>query len=91
LPKLGKKFDRIIMPLPKGAADFLDVAVGFLKPGGTIHFYQFLQETDFFKPAEELVKNAAERAGRHATILYSGKCGKVAPGRFRIVVDAKIE
>ena len=91
LPKLGKKFDRIIMPLPKGAADFLDIAVEFLKPGGTIHFYQFLQEADFFNPAEELVKKAAERAERNAKIIHSGKCGKVAPGRFRIVVDAIID
>lgn len=90
LPKLGKKFDRIVMPLPKGAADFLDVAVKFVKPGGMIHFYQFLQEADFFKPAEELVTKAAERAGRDAEIIHSAKCGKVAPGRYRIVVDAKI-
>jgi len=90
LPKLEKKFDRIIMPLPKGAQDFLDVAIEFIKPGGIIHFYQFLQEADFFKPAEDLVINAARKAGRRAEIIYAGKCGKVAPGRYRIVVDAKI-
>ena len=91
VPKSGKKFDRIIMPLPKSAQNFLDVAIAHLKPGGTIHFYQFLQETDFFKPAENLVNAAAKAAGRRAKILYAGKCGRVAPGRFRIVVDARID
>ena len=42
-PKLGK-FDRIIMPLPKDAADFLDVALPALSPNGVIHFYMFAHD-----------------------------------------------
>ena len=41
VPQLKKKFDRIIMPLPKGAENFLDVAFAAAKNGSIIHLYDF--------------------------------------------------
>ena len=41
MPKLGKKFDRILMPLPKKAEDYLGLALRAIKKNGTIHFYTF--------------------------------------------------
>ncbi|MFO7619242.1 MAG: class I SAM-dependent methyltransferase family protein [Thermoplasmata archaeon] len=35
--------DRIIMNLPHSAIDFLDVALGVVNPGGTIHLYMILE------------------------------------------------
>ena len=46
IPKLKKKFDRILMPLPKGAENFLDVALRAGKKGTIIHFYDFEHEND---------------------------------------------
>ncbi|MFZ8830412.1 MAG: class I SAM-dependent methyltransferase [Candidatus Aenigmatarchaeota archaeon] len=34
-----EKFDRIVMPLPLGSEDFLDIAANCLKEKGYIHFY----------------------------------------------------
>ena len=33
VPKLKKKFDRILMPLPKSAEEFLDIALSASKKG----------------------------------------------------------
>ena len=44
LPKLNKKFDRILMPLPKSAEDYLDLAIKKIKRKGIIHFYDFQYE-----------------------------------------------
>lgn len=41
VPKLNEKFDRIIMPLPKDAETFLDVAKAAANPGAVIHLYIF--------------------------------------------------
>lgn len=41
VPKLNEKFDRIIMPLPKDAETFLDVARSVASPGAIIHLYIF--------------------------------------------------
>ncbi|MCX8147126.1 MAG: 50S ribosomal protein L11 methyltransferase, partial [Candidatus Woesearchaeota archaeon] len=46
VPRLSKKFDRIVMPLPRGAENFLDVALNAIKKNGTIHFYDFEEEKD---------------------------------------------
>ena len=49
---LGSLFDRIVMPLPKRAYEFLDVAVPLMKEGGVLHFYHWAPEGDLFSEAE---------------------------------------
>ena len=49
MPKLNKKFDRILMPLPKGGENFLELALKYIEKNGTIHFYNFLHEGEFEK------------------------------------------
>lgn len=87
VPKLGMRFDRIAMPLPKGAGDFLDVAFSALEKKGIVHFY------GFGKNREEAVKtleDAAKRYGVKAKVLSSKKCGEIGPKTYRLVVDAQI-
>lgn len=87
VPKLGMKFDRIAMPLPKGAGDFLDVAFEAAKDGGIVHFYGFGSAgSDAVKTIEE----AAKRAGIKLKILASKTCGEIGPKTYRLVVDAQI-
>jgi len=87
--KSRKKFDRIIMPLPKSAGDFLDLALGSIKLNGTIHFYDFLKEDEFEK-AREKIRNACKKANKKCRILRIVKCGQHAPRVFRICVDFKV-
>ena len=89
LPQLGRVFDRIIMPLPKSAGDFLDLALGGLCRDGWLHFYD-LQEKGGFTGAVEKIGQACRRNGRElatASVTVAGHC---SPRLFRVCVDARI-
>ncbi len=83
VPTLGK-FDRIVMPLPKDAGDFLDVAVSAAAPNAVVHFYGFAAKEDLFSAAEEKLKNAGFE------VFEKRICGNIGPGQFRIVLDARL-
>lgn len=89
VPKLNKTFDRILMPLPKSAEEFLDVALAASHKGTIIHCYDFLHE-DHFEDAIRKIENACEIAGKKCKILGVFKCGQHSPRTFRICVDFKI-
>jgi len=89
VPKLKKKFDRILMPLPKSAEDFLDTALKASKKGTIVHFYDFLH-IDEFNKAKKKIKSACKTAKKKCRILRTTKCGQHAPRVFRICVDFKI-
>ncbi len=81
--KLGK-FDRIVMPLPKDAGNFLDVAIPALEKNGIIHFYDFSHNEE---ESIEKVKNICSELGYDIEILNAVKCGSYSPCLFRICVD----
>jgi len=87
VPKLNKKFDRILMPLPKGAENFLDIALKAVKKRGTIHFYTFLDEKDINK---KFVKKYLNKYIKKFKILNIQKCGQFSPRVYRICVDFKV-
>lgn len=84
-----KTFDRVLMPLPKSAEDFLDIALTVVKKGTILHFYDFLNEAEFIL-AHEKIEKACKKAGLKYKILNTVKCGQHAPRVFRICVDVKI-
>ena len=90
VPKLKEKFDRILMPLPRTAEDFLEAALSVSKKGTIIHFYNFQAEGEF-KKADEKVKASCEKAGFKCKILKTVKSGQNAPRFFRICVDFRVE
>lgn len=76
VPKLDKIFDRILMPLPKGAKAYLDLALKVLKPKGIIHLYMFLQEDEIKRVKLKDFK-----------ILRRVKCGQYSPKLYRVCLD----
>ena len=94
IPELKEKnskltFDRILMPLPKTADEFLDDALSVSKKGTIIHFYDFLG-IEKFDEATEKIDKACKKAGLKHKILDIAKCGQHAPYIYRICVDFKI-
>ncbi len=89
VPKIGKLFERIVMPLPKTADKFLGTALKAVKKGGIIHFYNFSEqnELDFTK---KKVLDACKKAGKKCKILGVVQCGQYSPGHYRMCVDFKI-
>lgn len=81
-----QRFDRVLMPLPKGAESFLDLALDAAKQGSTINFYDFEHESEL-NFGEKKVLDACNRKRRRCKILKTVKCGQYSPGKFRICVD----
>jgi len=80
LPKIKKKFDRIIMPLPKNSEDYLNLALKYLKKNGKIHLYLFEHENDFKKLKEKYKKYKPKIT----------KAGSPSPGKFRVCLELKV-
>uniref|UniRef100_A0A7C4S795 tRNA (guanine(37)-N(1))-methyltransferase n=1 Tax=Geoglobus ahangari TaxID=113653 RepID=A0A7C4S795_9EURY len=89
VPKLEGKFDRIVMPAPYNAEDFIDIAVGKIKKGGFIHFYTFAGEEEVKEKAEK-IKNRFSDLGAEIEIVYWRECGNFAPRVNRYVFDIRV-
>ncbi len=90
VPKINKKFDRILMPLPRGAENYLNITLKAAKKNAIIHFYDFLHESEFSK-AQEKIEKACKQAKKKYKILNLVKCGQFGPGIYRICVDFRID
>ena len=83
MPKINKKFDRIIMPLPKESFSFLNLALKKIKKKGTIHLYTFIEE-------ENEVEEKMKKYTKKFRILKITKCGVYSSRISRVCVDVKI-
>jgi tRNA (guanine37-N1)-methyltransferase len=70
--------DRIIMNLPHHAWDFLPDAVRALRPGGTVHYFEIMEEDDLERRLGDL-KDVAVREGRVLKVLACRKVKSYSP------------
>lgn len=89
IPKLNKKFDRILMPLPKDAGDFLIDAFKVCRKGTIIYFYTFGQEKEFDNIKKNLIEKC-KKLGKKIKIIQLVRCGQYSPFTYRICIDFKI-
>lgn len=89
VPSLGRSFDRIVMPLPKTAEEFLDVALPVAKKGCVIHMYAFYHVDNFQKALDE-IESYCKSQNRIYEVLGIHKVGQHAPRIYRICVDFKL-
>ncbi len=83
--------DRVVMPLPKGAYEYLDCAFQCLKPeGGIIHFYHWVPEKDLFTGAYFLLEREAVLRGMRVVIRDARKVSEYAPRVYKVCVDASV-
>lgn len=85
LPKLKKKFDRIVMPLPRTADKYLDLALSVAKKNAVIHMYDFQLENEFDKSVAKVKKHC-----KKCKIIGVVRCGEYSPRKFRLCVDFKV-
>ena len=81
LLRLKKKFDRIVMPLPKEAKRYLPLAVKSIKPKGSIHLYTFLEEKEISQKVKEYKATFSS--------VKAVRCGQYAPHVFRVCLDLR--
>jgi len=89
LPKLDRKFDRILVVLPHGGEVLLPFALNALKPGGHLHFYD-MQAKDCRSATLAKVEATCREQGRRIQPDGMVRCGHCGPTLYRICLDAVI-
>ncbi len=79
--------DRILMPLPKGAHEFLDVAYAGARDGGMIHFYTFVGMQDPFREALEKAQSAAKAGNVRIEVASQRIVRPYSPQTVQVVLD----
>ena len=91
VPKLEGKFDRILMPAPYSAEDFVYLLKDKVKIGTYVHYYTFAGEEEEDDILPRKVENLFKRYGMIIKIEKIKACGSYAPRVYRYVVDLKIK
>lgn len=84
-----KKFDRIVMPLPKTGEEFLDVAFYVAKKGTAIHLYAFLSNEEVAEHKKRIMQ-ICTKLKHKVKVLRVVKCGQFAPNVFRMCFDLQL-
>lgn len=85
----GRRFDRVVMPLPTMAAAYVVPALEALKPGGWLHYYDMQRQGEFDLSLQK-VEEICRQQGRAVVSEHITRCGHCAPRTFRICIDARI-
>ena len=89
IPTINQTFDRIIMPLPRTAEEFLPTALEASHKGTIIHLYGFLP-TEEFEAYKLHIKEVCQKMKYDVAIKQLVICGQFSPRLFRICVDMEI-
>ncbi len=89
VPKLEGTFDRILMPAPYSAENFVYLVRDKIKKGGFVHYYTFAGEEEE-KILPERVKKLFKENGMVVDVLKVRECGSFAPRVYRYVVDLRV-
>lgn len=92
---LQHKADRVLMPLPEKALEYLPYAVSALKPtGGWIHLYDFQHATGTEDPLGKTKQNVAQKLGSLRvgyTFGFSRVVRSIGPNWYQTVLDIQID
>ncbi|MEM5832188.1 MAG: class I SAM-dependent methyltransferase family protein [Candidatus Aenigmatarchaeota archaeon] len=84
---LIEKFDRIVMPLPLGGENFLDIAIKYLKKRGIIHFYNWGKEPNIFENGEKIIEESFKKFNIKYKILEKRKVLPYGPRKWKVCFD----
>jgi len=91
---LQSRVDRVVMPLPEKAYEYLDYAVMALKPtGGWIHYYDFEHATKQENPIEKVkakISQKLQNLGAEFTLSYGRVVRPTGPNWYQVVLDIQI-
>jgi tRNA (guanine37-N1)-methyltransferase len=90
-PGYKGRFDRIVMPLPLEAENFLDVAISCLKENGVIHFYNCGNEDDLFSKSIKIIEGNCKRLSKKYKILDKRKVLPYSPRKWKICIEFMVE
>lgn len=83
--------DRVVMPLPRGAHMFLDVAFQCLKAeGGILHFYHWAPENDLYTGALAHLEREARLRNVKIEVLDARVVSEYAPRTYKVCLDVLV-
>jgi len=86
-----KSADRVIMNLPKGARDFLDTALGTLKPeGGIVHYYGVSPREQLYDGEVDFIIKRTREKGRRAEIRGKRIVRSYSPSEVHVAIDVEV-
>lgn len=86
------KYDKIYMPLPKTAINFLEYAYFMINPGGIIHLYSFMSEEEIEKEKlDPKIFEFARNTNKDISILQVRKIGQSSPRVYRVCIDIEVK
>ncbi|MAG21676.1 MAG: tRNA (guanine-N1)-methyltransferase [Candidatus Diapherotrites archaeon] len=93
VPKKYKgKFDRVVMPLPKGGENFLAASISSIKSsGGVVHFYQFVPIDDPYSESLKLIREECKKQGRKCRVLSKKKVRSFSARAIQVVIDFRVK
>jgi tRNA (guanine37-N1)-methyltransferase len=83
-------FDRVIMPLPKTAHEFLSAAFAAAKDGGIVHFYALADAKAPFDEAMERARDSAKQCGVSVEAESMRIVRPYSPLQVQVVLDLKV-
>jgi len=89
VPGLEEGFDRVVMPLPESALEFLDLALEVCNKGAVIHLYAFVENRDF-ESIEFRMDEVFSEKDLNYEILDRVRCGYKSPSEDRYCFDIKV-
>ncbi len=81
------KFDRIIMPLPETALQFVDAAFNFAKGGATVHLYTFAND---FESAVQEIEDECMMYNIKFKVIGKQKVLPYGPGIWKLRIDIRV-
>ena len=93
--ELPNVVDRVLMPLPERAYEYLDIALSALKPaGGWIHYYDFEYARKNEDPVEKAQKKVSKKLSELGTdfqVKFGRTVRPIGPRWYQVVLDIHIQ
>ena len=83
------KCNRVVMPLPLEAAEYLEDAIKCLNEKGVIHFYTLIKRNDF-STAEQIIEAVCRKMNKKYKILNEHKVTEYSPKKDKVCIDFEI-
>jgi tRNA (guanine37-N1)-methyltransferase len=84
-----EKCDRVVMPLPLEASEFLEEAIKCLREKGVVHFYTLIDKEDF-SAAEKMIGSVCNKMNKKYKILNEHKVSAYSPRKWKVCIDFEV-
>jgi tRNA (guanine37-N1)-methyltransferase len=88
-PELGE-FDRVLMPSPTNALDFLKEAIGCVKDGGVLTVYSIQDKGNLYEEVIRRVEEAAGEMERSVEVLEKRVVADFSPAKRKVAVEFRV-